>query len=154
METNWVSILVNITYQTAMGLGPTLTPNWECGPDVGPTLDQLVLLCGILTFVDCTRWRQNRTSRQPHIRCCCKFKSNSGVWCLKVFRVPSGGESMQIFASPRSSLLWLLYIYIYIYMHACMHAYIHTYMFVVVNFDALAQASDIRIERRQVVFLC
>ena len=32
--------------------------------------------------------------------------------------------------------------------------YIHTYMFVVVNFDALAQASDIQIERRQVVFLC
>ena len=28
------------------------------------------------------------------------------------------------------------------------------YMFVVVNFDALAQGSDIRIERRQVVFLC
>ena len=27
-------------------------------------------------------------------------------------------------------------------------------MFVVVNFDALAQASDIRIERRQVIFLC
>ena len=27
-------------------------------------------------------------------------------------------------------------------------------IFVVVNFDALAQASDIRIERRQVVFLC
>ena len=38
---------------------------------------------------------------------------------------------------------WYIYIYIYI----------HTYMFVV-NFDALAQASDIRIERRQVVFLC
>ena len=34
------------------------------------------------------------------------------------------------------------------------HTYIHTYMFVVVNFDAMAQASDIRIERRQVVFLC
>ena len=34
------------------------------------------------------------------------------------------------------------------------HTYIHTYMFVVVNFDALPQASDIRIERRQVVFLC
>ena len=30
----------------------------------------------------------------------------------------------------------------------------HTYIFVVVNFDALAQASDIQIERRQVVFLC
>ena len=30
------------------------------------------------------------------------------------------------------------------------HTYIHTYIFVVVNFDALAQASDIQIERRQV----
>ena len=38
--------------------------------------------------------------------------------------------------------------------HTYIHTYIHTYMFVVVNFDALAQASDIRIERRQVVFLC
>ena len=28
------------------------------------------------------------------------------------------------------------------------------YIFVVVNFDALVQASDFRIERRQVVFLC
>ena len=34
------------------------------------------------------------------------------------------------------------------------HEYIHTYIFGVVNFDALAQASDFRIERRQVVFLC
>ena len=34
-----------------------------------------------------------------------------------------------------------------------MHKDTYTYMFVV-NFDALAQASDIRIERRQVVFLC
>ena len=41
---------------------------------------------------------------------------------------------------------YILYIYI--------HTYIHTYIFVVVNFDALAQASDIQIERRQVVFLC
>ena len=39
-------------------------------------------------------------------------------------------------------------------MHACIHTYIHTYIFVVVNFDALAQASDIQIEMRQVVFLC
>ena len=31
--------------------------------------------------------------------------------------------------------------------------YIHTYIFVVVNFDALAQASDLWIKRRQVVFL-
>ena len=34
------------------------------------------------------------------------------------------------------------------------HLALVVYMFVVVNFDALAQASDIRIERRQVVFLC
>ena len=46
-----------------------------------------------------------------------------------------------------------MHTYMHAYMHACMHTYIHTYMFVV-NFDALAQASYIRIERRQVVFLC
>ena len=34
------------------------------------------------------------------------------------------------------------------------HLALSIYMFVVVNFDALAQASDIRIERIQVVFLC
>ena len=34
------------------------------------------------------------------------------------------------------------------------HLALAIYMFVVVNFDALAQASDIRIERRQVVFIC
>ena len=46
-------------------------------------------------------------------------------------------------------------------MHACMHTYIHTCTYthihtyiLVVNFDALAQASDFRIEMRQVVFLC
>ena len=33
------------------------------------------------------------------------------------------------------------------------YTYMHTYIFVV-NLDALAQASDIKIERRQVVFLC
>ena len=34
------------------------------------------------------------------------------------------------------------------------HLDLAIYMYVVVNFDALAQASDIRIERRQLVFLC
>ena len=34
------------------------------------------------------------------------------------------------------------------------HLALAIYRFVVVNFDALTQASDIRIERRQVVFLC
>ena len=34
------------------------------------------------------------------------------------------------------------------------HLALAIYMIVVVNFDALAQASDIRIEGRQVVFLC
>ena len=37
--------------------------------------------------------------------------------------------------------------------HTCIHN-IHIYMFIVVNFDALAQASDFLIERRQVIFLC
>ena len=38
---------------------------------------------------------------------------------------------------------------------ACWHSHLAQaiYIFVVVNFDALAQTSDIRIERRQVVFL-
>ena len=44
--------------------------------------------------------------------------------------------------------------FIHTYIHTYIHIYIHTYIFVVVNFDALAQASDFRIERRQVVFLC
>ena len=34
------------------------------------------------------------------------------------------------------------------------HLALAMYMFVVVNFDALAQASEIRIGRRQIVFLC
>ena len=34
------------------------------------------------------------------------------------------------------------------------HLALAIYIFVVVNFDALAQASDIQIEKRQVVFLC
>ena len=34
------------------------------------------------------------------------------------------------------------------------HLALAIYIFVVVNFDALAKASDIQIERRQVVFLC
>ena len=35
-----------------------------------------------------------------------------------------------------------------------LHLALAIYIFVVVNFDALAQASDIQIERRQVVYLC
>ena len=34
------------------------------------------------------------------------------------------------------------------------HLGLAIYMFVVFNFDALAQASDMRIEMRKVVFLC
>ena len=59
-------------------------------------------------------------------------------------------------------LLFIMNIYIYMYeyervYHTHLHPYtcIHTYTYVfVVNFDALAQAGDIWIERRQVVFLC
>ena len=39
------------------------------------------------------------------------------------------------------------------YIHACMLPSIHTYIFVVVNFDVLAQASNFLIQRRQFVFL-
>ena len=42
---------------------------------------------------------------------------------------------------------------IYMYLHKYIHTNTHTYMFVA-KFDALAQASDIRIEKKQVVFLC
>ena len=41
-------------------------------------------------------------------------------------------------------------IYTNVYINACMHAY----MYIVVNFNAVAQASNIWIGRRQVVFLC
>ena len=44
------------------------------------------------------------------------------------------------------------YIHTYIRTHARANSHIHTYIFAVVNLDALAQASDIQIERRQVVF--
>ena len=50
---------------------------------------------------------------------------------------------------------------VHTYIHTYIHTYtqytqthIHTNIFLVVNFDALAQASDVRIERRQVVFFC
>ena len=48
---------------------------------------------------------------------------------------------------------WWFCIYAYAYAHTYVRTYIHTYMFVV-NFDALAQASNFQIERTQVVFLC
>ena len=53
-----------------------------------------------------------------------------------------------------------VYIHACIYTNACMHAYtqlhtyMHAYMYIVVNFNAVVQASNIRIGRRQVVFLC
>ena len=48
----------------------------------------------------------------------------------------------QAFSPPDPTAIW----------HS--HMALAIYIFVVVNFDALAQASDFRIERRQVVFLC
>ena len=48
----------------------------------------------------------------------------------------------QAFSPPDPTAIW----------HS--HLALAIYTFVVVNFDALAQASDIQIERRQVVFLC
>ena len=48
----------------------------------------------------------------------------------------------QAFSPPDPTAIW----------HS--HLALAIYIFVVINFDALTQASDIRIERRQVVFLC
>ena len=48
----------------------------------------------------------------------------------------------QAFSPPDPTAIW----------HS--HLALAIYIFVVVNLDALAQASDFRIERRQVVFLC
>ena len=48
----------------------------------------------------------------------------------------------QAFSPPDPTAIW----------HS--HLALAVYIFVVVNFDALAQASDFRIERRQVVFRC
>ena len=48
----------------------------------------------------------------------------------------------QAFSPPDPTAIW----------HS--HLALAIYIFVVVNFDALAQASDFRIERRQLVFLC
>ena len=49
---------------------------------------------------------------------------------------------LQAFSPPDPTAIW----------HS--HLALANYLFVVVNFDALAQASDFRIERREVVFLC
>ena len=55
----------------------------------------------------------------------------------------------------RSSVLIIYMHSLYVFCYRTyIYIYIYTYIFVVVNFDALAQASDFRIERRQVVFLC
>ena len=51
-------------------------------------------------------------------------------------------HDQQAFSPPDPTAIW----------HS--HLALAIYIFVVVNFDALAQASDFRIERRQVVFLC
>ena len=51
---------------------------------------------------------------------------------------------------------WTVAIYmsvIYVYVHKKIFRILHTYMFVV-NFDALAQASNFRIKRRHIVFHC
>ena len=42
----------------------------------------------------------------------------------------------------------------YIYTVLQLDSRMHIYVFAVVNFDAVEQASDFRIERRRVVFLC
>ena len=52
--------------------------------------------------------------------------------------------AMELLVYDGSATIGSIYIYIHTYI---LHSYIHTYMFVVVNFDALAQASDIQIRK-------
>ena len=47
-----------------------------------------------------------------------------------------------------------MHAYICMHIHKCIHACMHAYMYMVFNFNAMAQANNIRIGRRQVVFLC
>ena len=61
---------------------------------------------------------------------------------LKNFNSTARPYDQQAFSPPDPTAIW----------HS--HLALAIYIFVVVNFDALAQASDFRIERRQVVFLC
>ena len=61
---------------------------------------------------------------------------------LKNFNSTARPYDQQAFSPPYPAAIW----------HS--HLALAIYIFVVVNLDALAQASDFRIERRQVVFLC
>ena len=61
---------------------------------------------------------------------------------LKKLNSKARPYDQQAFSPPDPTAIW----------HS--HLALAIYIFVVVNFDALAQASDFRIERRQVVFLC
>ena len=86
---------------------------------------------------------------------------NQNLYSQKTYHIPwaSYGVDCTWWFLRKSTALErhrIIHKHIHTYIHACMHTctYIHTYIFVVVNFDALAQASDFRIERRQVVFLC
>ena len=61
---------------------------------------------------------------------------------LKIFNSTARPYDQQAFSPLDFTANWLS------------HLALAIYMFVVVNFDALAQASDMRIEMRKVVFLC
>ena len=61
---------------------------------------------------------------------------------LKNLNSTARPHDQQAFSPPDPTAIWRS------------HLALAIYIFVVVNFDALAQASDFRIERRQVVFLC
>ena len=103
-----------------------------------------------------------RIERSQVVFLCCRQDSNNRgsqtpirqqTECLLTNRLSYRGSSknlnstarpydQQAFSPPDPTAIW----------HS--HLALAIYTFVVVNFDALAQASDFRIERRQVVFLC
>ena len=91
--------------------------------------------------------------------CCCKFRTQKGLWNRVSSRLNARWQTD--WANEDQAKTWTRQPIPMISEHSAHSTPLPfgilalvIYMFVVINFDALAQASDFRIERRQVVFLC
>ena len=116
----------------------------------------------IHTYIHTAQASDFRIERRQVVFLCWKQDSNPGGlwnpifsrlnacwqtdWAIedqaKKFNSTARPYDQQAFSPPDPTAIW----------HP--HLALAIYIFVVVNFDALAQTSDFRIERRQVVFLC
>ena len=111
------------------------------------------LATGTLCDSAVPKWLEKKTIISAHVL------SRQLAWCLVVpihqpclfIMAPYVRTFVRTYA--RTHARTYVRTYLPTYIHTYIHTYIQTYIFVV-NFDALAQASDFRIERRQVVFHC